>query len=350
MINFKGDKMGKVYKLMGVFALASLLFSFQLEGQNIRVGQVGFRFLDNPVSAEAIGRGGLGIVMLNNSNAVYWNPAGLGWMQGKFDLNMNYTKGIVDIDHHSLVCAYRYRSFAFAVDYFAVDYGSLNGTRRANTPEGFIETGEFTPQANVIGISLSQKVSNRFSFGTRVKSAYQNLGIAYIAPSGTDVDDENFDDLIKTKTYNLRVGIFDVGAIYDFQSHGIRFGVTINNVSREVKYANNSFPLPFSVNFAMAFNPLSFVPMEFNAEALTVGMEVSRQRDFDERIRFGAEYNYKNLITMRAGYMGNYDQRGITCGFGLQQKYFNTLLNVNYAYQDYGIFNAVHVLSLGVAY
>lgn len=342
--------MGKSYKLMGIIVAVSLLSSSLIRGVDIRIGQVGFRFLDNPVSAEAIGRGGLGLVLLRNSNAVYWNPGGLGWMQGKFDFNANYTKGIADIDRHSFVGAYRYQSFAFAIDYFSVDYGVLNGTRRANTPEGFIETGDFSPQANVIGLSVSQKVSNRFSYGVRFKSAYQNLGEAYIAPVGTDVDDEDFEDLIETKPYDLRVAIFDVGAIYDFQSHGIRFGASMNNVSKEVKYEYSSFPLPFSVNFAISVNPLSFFPMEYDSKALTLGLEVSRPRDFNERIRFGAEYNYKNLIFTRAGYMGNYDQRGITFGFGLQQEYFDTILHVNYAFQDYGIFNAVHVLSFGVTY
>ncbi|RKY60227.1 MAG: hypothetical protein DRP96_05950 [Candidatus Neomarinimicrobiota bacterium] len=342
--------MGRSIKFLHILFVFGGLSASLLMGAEIRVGQVGFRFLENPVSAEAIGRGGLGLVMLQNSNTVYWNPAGLGWLESKVDINANYTKGIADIDHHSFVCSYRYRSFGVALDYSSVDYGVLIGTRRANTPEGFIETGYFSPQANVIGISLGQKVSHRFSYGLRFKSAYQNLGDAFVAPAGTDVDDEDFDSLIKKKTYDLRVAILDVGAIYDFQSHGIRFGATINNISREVKYVNNSFPLPFSVNFALTVNPLSFLPMDLDIRSLILGVEVSRPRDFDERIRVGAEYNYHDLLIARVGYMGNYDERGITFGVGLRKSIANTKIRVDYAYQDFGIFNGIHTFSTGFSH
>ena len=342
--------MGRSIKFLFILFVLCGLPASLLTGAEIRVGQVGFRFLENPVSAEAIGRGGLGMVMLRNSNTVYWNPAGLGWLESKVDMNANYTKGIADIDRHSFVGAYRYRNITLALDYFSVDYGVLSGTRRANTPEGFVETGEFFPQASVFGISLGQKVSHRFSYGIRLKSAYQNLGDAYVAPTGTDVDDEGFDGLIKPKTYDLRVAILDVGAIYDFQLHGIRFGAAINNISKEVKYVDNSFPLPFSVNFALSVNPLSFLPVDMNARSLNLGIEVSRPRDFDERVRVGAEYNYHDLLIARVGYMGNYDERGITLGGGFRKKITNYEMRVDYAYQDFGIFNGTHTFSIGFSH
>ncbi len=78
--------------LMVVFLILFVLLS---EGfGQIKKAQVGFRFLENQISAEAIGRGGMGLVMSRNANAVFWNPAGVGWINGQYDLCLNYTAGM----------------------------------------------------------------------------------------------------------------------------------------------------------------------------------------------------------------------------------------------------------------
>ena len=149
--------------------LAAMILSIGVSpasSQIVKKGQVGFRFLENPVSAEAIGRGGVGVAMFRNSNAVFWNPGALGWITGKFDFNVNHTQGIAEINQTSAVGAAKIGNLGVvAFDIIAMDYGDFYGTRRADNDQGFEDTGVFSPSAFALGLTFSQKVSDRFSYG-----------------------------------------------------------------------------------------------------------------------------------------------------------------------------------------
>jgi long-subunit fatty acid transport protein len=327
------------------------LFIISMESANCQVkkGQVGFRFLENPISAEAIGRGGLGLVAIRNANTVFWNPAGLGWMAGKLDFNINYTSGIADINNSSFAAAYMIGRFGFvALDFMIMDYGDFYGTRRANNEQGFVDTETFSPQSYAVGLSFSQRVSDRFSYGVRVKYARQDLGDAWITISGKDVDDPDLQ--ITQKSYIHGEPAIDIGAIYDFLYHNIRFGAVIQNFSREIKYENEKFPMPFAVSFSLTVDPISFVVQDQKDYSFFVGMETRHSRDFKEKIKVGAEFEYKKVMILRTGYMGNYDERGLTLGIGFRREYFNSKFRFDYGYEEFGVFNGVHIFSFGVMY
>jgi len=333
-------------KILICFTLGFILSS-SAHSNIVKKGQVGFRFLQNPIAAEAIGRGGLGLVSFRNSNAVFWNPSGLGWLNGKIDFNANYTKGIADINYSAMVGAFNLGKFGVvAIDFMGMDYGEFYGTRRAANDLGYIDVGTFQPSAFAVGMTYSQKVSDRFSYGVRLKYAYQDLGTALIGTEGTDVDDSTL--VIESKDYAHGEPAIDIGTTYDFLSHGIRFGAVVRNFSREIKYERYKFPMPFAVGFSMVFRPLTFFNIEPQQHDLEIGFETEHPRDFKEKVKFGAEYCYHELLIVRTGYMCNYDERGLTFGMGVCKEINLVKLRLNYAYQDFGIFNNVHTLSLGL--
>lgn len=318
-------------------------------GEFVKRGQVGYRFLENPVSAEAIGRGCLGLVSIYNSNSVFWNPAGISWMEGLYDFNANYNSWIADINYTSLVASVNLRKWGvIALDVLSMDYGEFYGTRRANNEKGFEDTGIFSPRAYCVGFTYSQKVSNRFSYGVRAKYVYQDLGTAYIGLQGSDVDDSLL--VIGKKSYMHGEPAVDVGAIYDFNVYGFRFGAVMRNFSREVRYERERFPLPFSVSFSVVFNPVLFFSQSEFAKSLCFGFETVHPRDFGEKVKFGLEYTYKGIFTLRSGYMYNYDERGLTFGFGVRKGFGGVNLRIDYAYQDFGIFEGVSAMSFGVGF
>ncbi|MBN1540920.1 PorV/PorQ family protein [candidate division KSB1 bacterium] len=325
------------------------LFTAPLQGDIVKKGQVGFRFLENPISAEAIGRGGMGVSLLQNANAVFWNPAGVSWIESRFDLRLNHTNGIADIQTNSAALAAKVGKLGvIAADLLMMDYGEFYGTRRANNEVGFEETGTFTPQAYALGLTFSQKVSDRFSYGIRVKYAHQDLGSAWIATSGSDVDDPEL--RMEEKNYALGEPAIDVGTVYDFLAHGLRFGAAIQNISREIRYEDEKFPLPFAVSFSLTVDPFSFFHPLGQEHRLLLGFETRHPRDFKEKIQFGCQYTYLELLTVRMGYMGNFDERGLTAGVGVRKTFQGQLVGFDYAYQDYGLFNGVHVFSFGLAF
>ncbi len=165
------------------------------------------------------------------------------------------------------------------------------------------------------------------------------------ATSGTDVNDPGL--VMVQKAYNLNQLALDVGAIYDFLDSGLRFGATIQNVSREIKYEEEKFPLPFAASFSLSMAPLMLIDVDHPEGDLRIGFESRHPRDFKEKYKFGAEYIYRDLVVFRTGYMTNYDEQGLTFGLGLRKSFFDTLMRLDYAFQDFGLFGIVHTFSFG---
>ncbi|MFC1483732.1 PorV/PorQ family protein, partial [Candidatus Neomarinimicrobiota bacterium] len=286
-----------------------------------------------------------GLVMFRNANTVFWNPAGLGWIDVRTDINFNYTRGIADINHTSFAAALRLPgSGILAFDALMMDYGDVYGTRREDNEQGYTDTEVFSPQAYAVGASFGQRVSDRFSYGVRAKYAMQDLGDAWL---GQPTIEAGVDTV--SKNYSLGEFAIDVGTIYDFQLHGLRFGAAIQNYAKRIEFEDQESPLPFVISFSIAINPLSLLAPGLKGHNLNVGLESRHPRDFGEKLLFGAEYTFHDMFVIRSGYMGNYDQRGLTFGLGLKQSSAIGIFRFDYAYQDFGIFQAVHIFSMGIS-
>lgn len=155
------------YRIRFLLTICCSVASAQIE----KKAQVGFRFLENPVSAEAVGRGMVGLTSTRSSDAVFWNPALLGWLEPTLDISLHHTKGIADINYNAAAGAFRLGDFGV-------------------------------------------------------------IGFSFLA--------------------------MDYGTFYDFDYHGIRFGATLQNISKEIKYEDEAFPLPFAVSFGLGLQPLTF--------------------------------------------------------------------------------------------
>lgn len=325
-----------------------LLFGAIAPAQIVKKAQVGFRFLENPVAAEIVGKGSAGIVTASSVNAIFWNPAGLGWITPSVEASLNYTKGIADIDQNSAAAAVRLWDFGVVgFSLISMDYGTFYGTRRSTNSAGYEETGTFSPGAYAMGVAFSQKVNDRFSYGVHVKYAYQDLGKAAVAQTGLQIDNPAV--VIGSRRYDQSGFAVDIGAYYDFLFKGITFGAAMKNISREIKYENEAFPLPFAVSFGLSVQPILFFT-EDESQKFIVTAESYHPRDFAEKIKFGGEYYFMDLFVVRAGYMANYDERDLTAGVGIRHAVESIPVAVDYAFQEFGIFGSVHYLSVGVSY
>ncbi len=320
-----------------------------LHAQIVKKAQVGFRFLENPVSAEVMGRGSAGVTTTLNANGLFWNPALIGWIPSTVDVALNRTQGIADINYNGLAAAVRLGDFGvLGASLLAMDYGTFYGTRVASNSAGYEETGTFSPKAYALGIAFSQKVSERFSYGVQVKYASQNLGSAWVGPPGLSLDDPSL--VMSQRKYAQDGFALDVGAYYDFLYKGIKFGAALQNVSQDVKYEAEAVPMPFAVSFGLTVEPLQFFLDGDDARALLLTFETRHPRDYEEKMKFGAEYEFLDAFIVRAGYMKNFDERGLTAGVGVRQQLGDFPIRADYAYEAFGVFGGVHHFSLGFSY
>lgn len=328
--------------------LLLLLVSSGAEGQIVKKAQVGFRFLENPVSAEVVGRGMIGVTTTLSANSIFWNPSQLGWVSSSVDLEVNHTQGIADINYNAAAAAVRLgNTGVLGLSVLSMDYGTFYGTRLAANDQGYVETGTFSPAAYAVGLAFSQKVTDRFSYGVHLKYVSQNLGDAWVAPTGASLTDPNL--AISTRQYAQNALAMDVGAYYDFLYNGIRFGACMQNISREIRYENEPFPMPFAVSFGATIEPFRFF-MENPKDVFILSFESRHPRDFNEKLKMGAEYHFFDTIIARFGYTTNYDERGFSAGLGVRYSLGDVPVHVDYAYQAFGVFGAVHYFSLGVNY
>lgn len=318
-------------------------------GQIQKKAQVGFRFLENVVSADAVGRGGVGVASMTNAMGVFWNPAGISWGESFADVAVHHTTGIADINYNAFAASLRLGSFGhLGFSFLSMDYGDFYGTRRADNTDGYVETGSFSPGAYAFGLVFSQKVSDRFSYGVQIKRATQDLGGAWVAPVSGSFSDPDLP--ISQRTYKKDEFAFDVGAYYDFGYKGVRFGAVLQNMSREIRFENDRIPMPFSVNFGATVEPLGFFLGDEESRSLVLSFESRHPRDFNEKLKIGAEYTWMEIVVLRAGYMTNYDERGFVAGLGVRQEFGDTPIRFDYAYQPFGVFGTVHHLTLGLSY
>jgi hypothetical protein len=108
--------------------------------------------------------------------------------------------------------------------------------------------------------------------------------------------------------------------------------------------------MPFAVSFGATVEPLQFFLDGEEARDLVVMVESRHPRDYDGKMKFGAEYTFIGQIVGRVGYMTNYDERGFTAGLGLRESLGGVPFQFDYAFQAFGIFGAVHHFTIGVTY
>ncbi|HEX2868631.1 MAG TPA: PorV/PorQ family protein [Ignavibacteriales bacterium] len=334
-------------KLMVLIGL--LIFSVPSSAQIMKKAQVGMKFLSNPVSAEVIGRGTAGINSTFNSNGIFWNPALTSMIPGKVDLSLNYHQWIADISYNAVAASFN--AFDFGVVTLSgtiVNYGDLVATRRSLSSAGYDETGTFSPSAYTLGLGFSQKVSDRFSYGVNLKYVNQELGSAWVTDKMDSMDAKK--SSIKLKDYGLGAVAIDIGTYYDFQYKGITFAATLSNVSREMKYENEAFPLPFAVSFGFTVSPLQFAFQNLQGHDLVLMFESNHPRDFGEKLKYAAEYSYEKTFFLRGGYVTHSDQRGFSAGLGFRKAISNVPFRIDYAFQPFGIFGNLHNFTVGISY
>lgn len=335
------------YKLIILAGL--LLFTGTLNAQFVKKAQVGMKFLTHPVSAEVIGRGTAGINSTFNSNGIFWNPSLTSMIPSNIDLSLNYHQWIADISYNAVAASFNAFDFGVVtVSGTIVNYGDLFTTVRSNNSEGYEETGTFSPTAFTVGLGFAQKVSDRFSYGINIKYLKQDLGAAWVTASGDSLTSKDFSR--KLKSYGLGAMAVDIGTYYDFNYKGITFAATLSNISREFKYEDEKFPLPFSISFGATVSPLQFVVPDLGVHDLIFMFESNHPRDFGEKVKYGLEYSYTKTFFIRTGYVTNTDERGFSAGLGFRQTISNVPFRIDYAFQNFGVFGNLHNFTVGISY
>ena len=252
--------------------------------------------------SRAIAMGGAFSTLCDDPSALYYNPAGL-----RFNL---YPR--VMVNHIQLFSGFSDATYDFVgLVYPTLSVGSIGlGFMTAGTGSirGFDEfsreTGEISYRESqamlAYGFNLPWRFFGRYTFGASAKLLNQRVG-----------------DFSDTGTG------FDVGIIYTPPVlEGLVIGCNLQDiVGAETKLVSESEKVDRTLMFGAGYRYLFT-----NGSALGIGVQYDMPERADNDIRVGAEYSYKQIISIRVGF----DSDKITAGLGVSWRGYTV---------DYGFFS-----------
>ena len=307
-----------------------------------KLAQTGFNFLSLSSDARSSGLGGAVNSLSGFSGAMSSNPASMAEMPTFLSASFDMNKWIADINYISASVIVSPSSGDYGtigLNVQSVDYGNIEGTMvdRNNPVNGYVETGNINPTALAVGLGYSKMISKQFGVGARVKYAYQSLG------QSTFIDDISGD--VSTKKNKTDAIAFDFGTIYKTGIKSIVFGMSVTNFSKEIKFESEGFQLPLLFAIGISANLFELINSQQSSQELLLAADWTHPRSHPEQLKIGAEYRFKQLLSLRAGYVSGNDESSFTYGVGVSS--FG--LEVDYSYIPFGVFGNVQQFTARVS-
>lgn len=298
-----------------------------------KVGQTGMQFFSIDMIARAAAMGGASMMTGKGASSMFYNPAGMSEMQSNVDFFVTRTNWIADISYNAGGVAKSLGNWGtVGLNFISTDYGEVIGTQVANTQKGYEEVGQINAGAVSVGASYSRSLTDKFRIGGVVKYVQQNLG----------------ENRLPGRTIHNRVSglAYDIGTIFYPGYKSLRVGMSIRNFAGQFEYEETPFELPLTFRISAAMDVLDFFG-GVNQQSLLLEVDAMHPRAYTERINLGGEYWFANTIALRAGYKFNYDEEGLSLGFGINHRIAGVDIKLDYSYSDLGTFNSVNRITIG---
>jgi hypothetical protein len=334
--------MKKTILIALLLILTSLTTTYSQVSLN-KVAQTTMNFLLVGTSPKASAMGEAFTAYGSGVEGMFYNPAGMAEMNSQFNVTVNYTDWIADINYLSGGVAWNLNNLGvIGINLLTVDYGTIHGTSLLGAGESDLYPLGYKDNGNVsnvgaysVGITYAKSISEQFAFGGTVRFAGQNLG-QNLLESG--MKDNNASKLV-----------FDLGVKYKTFFNGFAFGMSIRNFASNIKREEIDEQLPLVFALGASINLMNFILPEHDG-ALHLATDFLHQNNYSERINVGLEYIFLNMLSVRGGYQTNRDLASWSGGVGFNYSLFDYEVEVNYSYSRYEIFNSVNRLSLLFAF
>ncbi|PIQ09192.1 MAG: hypothetical protein COW71_07835 [Ignavibacteriales bacterium CG18_big_fil_WC_8_21_14_2_50_31_20] len=269
----------------------------------------GFTFLQIPASARTASLGEASTALSDiNSDAVFRNPAALGFSTNLHSLSTSYAPWFADIKNYAFSYSYKSEYGVFGIGVMVLDYGSIPRTVVGSGQKVFEIIGDFKANSLVTGLSYAKKLNDKFSFGVTLKYVNEKIDI-----------------------YNANNILFDGGVLYYTGLSSFRIAMSIQNFGIDSKFINDDFKMPAVLRLGAAIEAIGDMNSDYR---LTMILEALHPNDGDERVSLGSEFSWHNIIMLRGGYKFFYDEESYSLGFGINPQ-IGSPINFDFAYSDY---------------
>lgn len=296
-------------KKVFVFMLVLCTMAFS---QYSRPGSTSGQFLKIGVSPRGTAMADAFISITDGAEATHYNPAALVLTQG-IDMVFNHTEWFIGINHEFAAVSKNLGDLgAFAVSMTAM-YTDLMKVRTPLQPEGTGET--FYAGSYRYGLSYARYLTDHVSIG---------VNLNYIQM-----------ELYKNFTDDAIAG--DIAVLYSNNPRNFRFAMKIANFGNEIKFVNESYPIPVNFTFGISVNAI-----EAQKYKVLTSLTSVVPNDGPPLARGGVEWTYMNSLSMRGGYHFNHDVVSLTLGGGVRVPISHYFFTADYSYNAYNKLGGVH--------
>lgn len=340
------------------------------------IGNAGGEFLTIPMGARGVAMGQAFTAVVDDISALWWNPAGLGFMRSPaafftnvnmpLDVQFNYVGvGTPVFGGDGVVGA------AFGIlstDEMEVTRVEIPGSRPETTGETFESWSSSTQ------VSYAHNISDRFAAGASVKWAHENI-------AGVTSDAFQFDFGTNYHTTFAGRGIRLAFVVQNLGTNFVSEGGRLETSARPPEFPTfpNSGPLPVEFQ-TEEFRPpttlktaLAYYLVENESSTFIVNGEFAAPRQLETTYSVGGEWTQvlvpasnggvATTVAARAGYTYQQDEedldqspddqdvlRGLGFGAGLQLDFSAFGAGFDYAYRDWGRLGNTNNFSVSVLF
>jgi hypothetical protein len=319
-----------------IVSVLAILFSVPQAGWADGAGTSLAAFLEVDGGTRQIGMGGAFTGMGDDAMTIFYNPAGLRFLEGS-EIHVSTSSWPADLSYqhlaygflHSVVPGY------FGISWTIMQMGPYKEKTEYYDPEsefgvGILDNVDAGDMA--FGGSYAWEFFDGFSVGTTLK--WYHLAMADAFCEGM---------------------CGDLGVLYDTRFRNLRLGAAIQNVGPSNRWSNISqggafgeeFPMPILYRAGASMRIYDVV-----THRVVVAGDYKRTRAGDNQLNVGTEYTFnrgKVSTYGRAGYRLGYDEEGLTLGLGVEfPSSTEADARVDYAYMN--LENLGHVHRFSVAF
>jgi hypothetical protein len=341
-----------------VLLLCMILFAFvdYADAQNKRTGTASATQLLVPVGSRDLALGGSSIATSMGVEAIHWNPAGLGYINGDAEGMFSWMSYIADIGVNYGAAGVRFGGFGnVALSIKSFDFGDIPLTTN-DDPDG--NSGRtFAPTFVTVGLSYARSLTDAISAGGTVKIVSEQMGRT--SASGIAFDfGLQYRSLANVPGLNLGVTVKNIGPQMQYDGPGLLRNATTSDGDRpEQKYKSEaaSFEMPSLVEIGLGYE----ARFQDNIVVGVTGAFANNNLYTDE-YKVGGEVGYvmDNLrLYGRAGMslLPNLDESsdniyGATFGFGLFYAAPGLNITIDYAFRQVDLFNDNQVVTVKLGF
>jgi hypothetical protein len=353
--------MKKFFLILGAICLLFTAPAFAQGYDNI--GTSAGNFLKIGVGSRAESMAGAFVAQVNDMSALFWNPAGMSNLE-KREVLVHRTDWILDINHIYVAAGLPIGNFGtLGLSVSSLSMGEMDQTT-AESPDG---TGvKFGASNFAIGLGYARDLTDRFSVGVHAKYVQEKISASTANTFAVD-----FGTIYTTGFRGMKIGmsISNFGGKLRMQGReqlqrvDIDPGLGGNPTEIPARLETESWPLPLSFRLGVSLDV-----MNNETSRLTTNLDYLDPRDVNAMSCLGVEYGYRNFVFLRGGFRAGLSSLGLfenanldaqekdteesflTFGGGLNLKYSDYRLKIDYAFSDLGRLNNVHRFSIGFVF